>query len=533
MTKLISIDIGQHTTKVLEADYNKDTLKIITLESFKTPIDDGQIIEQVFFEEIDKCIPLHRIRLTPLAVSVPSTAVNFTTLDLIKIPKRELEQVAIREAKRRILPRPASDDIFDYAIIGGEKIKGIPQVKVLVGAGSRNNIEKQLNLFKKKEIPVNIIQSTPLALGTYFYKSKLSIGQNWVFIDIGFKNTSMIMFNKNNVSLVRTIPFGCFDFIDEIVRKKNIEFKLAEEMFFKDEYRDGAVSDSWKYLLSELRRSFVYYKEITNGQRFDSVMLSGGMFKTTWHLDVLKSNLGGYLKVFSLADTKYIDTKTLPQDIVLSQGYLFATAVGLALSLKAEKPLTINFIPRQIIRQKKLRHIELVLLEILVGSGIILLVLNVSLSLKQQVIKMILADLNRKYSEEKYQEVVKAHRDMKTRQSSFQKQKELVDILLKKGIPHEKLFKVLKQALPDKVFIKNIAASCLKENNLVSGEITAAITADYDSSNKEIDRFFNNLKDSGFFLDISMSPFVLGEIVIADGVESNKEREYKISIKIK
>lgn len=536
MENLISIDIGQHTTKVLEAVLNKEFMKVIAIENFKTPIKDNQIVEQDFFEQLDRCIPISKIKLSSVAVSVPSAVINFTTLNLVKIPDKELRQVAIREAKRKILPRPANDDIFDYIVTAEEKLKGLIQSRILVGAGSRVIIEKYLELFKSRDICVDVISSTPLALSMYFYKSGFSMDENWVFVDIGFKNTSMVMFDKRHISLIRNISFGCFDFIDEIVKRKNIEFKLAQEALFSDGIEEEIVSESWKYLLSELRRSFAYFKEITAGQRFDSMLLSGGMFQAKRPFEILKRNLGGNLKVFNLIGDKYIDTKTFPCDIISSQSHFFATAIGLALSLKAEKQQIINFVPREMIQQKKVKRIKLISFELLIGLGIILLVINITLGLKQQVIKMILSDLNKKYSDKKYQEVIKEHNGIKTKLSSLTKHKDLVEKLSKKGIPFEKLFMVLSQALPERIFIKDISVSFLSKDDLITGVITAGIVADYEAASREINRFYNELKKSAFFLDISLDSFSLDEVFIKAGVEEKgigqeKEREYKINIK--
>jgi len=531
---LIAIDIGLNLTKVLEADLNKKgILEIITLESFKTPYKEGEIERKAFFGQLYKFIPLSRIKASRLAISVPSSAINFTNLQLPKMPKEDLDKAVLREAKRKILPLPQEADIFTYIILSETKVKEIAQLNILAGAGTRGVIEKYVSLFKAQEIIPQLIGSTLSALMMYFHEYKPSPTENWALIDIGFKNTSVVIFNKTDVALMRSIPFACFNFFEAVAKKTGCSLERAEDLFFSEQLREELVSESWQYLLAELRRSFAYYKEITNGQKLDSILFSGGIFKAGGSLDFLRKNMGGKLEVLNLVPSRSILARKFSAGDLLSQGPLFATALGLVLSLKSIKRPALNFLPPEIPRERRLKKIELISEEALIVVAGVLIFLTMSLSARIILIKVNIANLHKGFSESEYQDFTEKAAKINLRLSNLEKQKDLAGKISQYRFPWEKLFTILSNTIPEDAFIKEMSVEKASTLNL-----KGAIVGDYEQASRELDKFYRGLVDSGFFSEIKLEPLKLEDIVIKGRAEKEalteiKEREFNLQAQIK
>jgi type IV pilus assembly protein PilM len=559
---LISIDIGLNLTKVLEAELDKGTLVVQKLDVFTTPYKDNEIVGKIFFEQLYKIIPLARFKNSSIAISVPSTSINFSILELPKMPNEDLGKVVPREAKRRILPAPLAEDIFKYTVLAEKKIKKATQLEILAGAGSRNVITKYLSLFKHDGVIPDSIISTPLALIKYFSEYKPSPEENWALIDIGLKNTSMLIFTKSDVALIRNIPFASFDFIESIRKKMGVSFEKAEELFLREELiSEESVVGSWQYLLTELRRSFAYYKEISGGQRIDSIMFSGGMFKLSKPFDFLRKNMGGHLEVFKFTSLKNISVgKSISKD-VLSSGPVFATVLGLALNLRSLRKEILNFLPLEIYRERKLKEIKSLFLRVLAAIAVSLILLIIGAGVKMRLSSTEVDVLTKAFSESEHKKFTKMASEINLKKSNLKKQKDLIIKISKEQLSWQELFGVLSSSIPDETFLKELLVEeqqATKEEvklqqpvdsvpdkkqrlpqpkSHISVKIKAAIFGDYELAKITADDFYKNLMDSGLFFSVNLDPPKLEGIVISAIGEQTaltqlREREFNIEAKI-
>lgn len=559
---LIGIDIGLNLTKVIEAELDKADLEIQKLDVFTTPYKDGEIVGKIFFEQLYKIIPLARFKNSGIAISVPSTSINFSILELPKMPNEDLVKVVPREAKRRILPAPMPEDIFKYSVLAEKKEKKSVQLEILAGAGSKSVITKYLSLFKHDGIIPDSISSTPLALIKYFSEYKPSPEDNWALIDIGLKNTSMLILTKSNVALIRNIPFASFDFIEAIRKKMGVSFEKAEEVFLREELiSEDSVVGSWQYLLTELRRSFAYYKEVSGGQRIDSIIFSGGMFKLSKPFDFLRKNMGGNLEVFKFASFKNVSIgKSVSKD-VLSSGPIFATVLGLVLNLKSPKKEILNFLPIEIYRERKLKEMQSFFLRVLLVIAMVLILLIIGARLKINLSKGEIDVLTKAFQKSEYSRFTKMASEIDLRKSNLKKQKDLIIKISKEKLSWQELFAVISGSIPDETFLKELSVEegqgtkevvklqqpvdsvfknkqqAPQQKSQMTVKIKAAIFGDYELAKVVADDFYKGLMDSGFFSSVNLDPPKLEVIVIKTMGEQAaltevKEREFEIEAKV-
>lgn len=549
---LIGIDIGSSLTKVIEAEVGKDAFEILSLESFPTPYKDSEIDKASFFELLYKNIPSQRLKSALISISVPSSAINFSIFDLPKMPKDELDKVIAREALRKILPVPSQQDVLKYTFLREIKVKGSVQSNFLVGAGSKPVIGKYLDLFKSEGITPHFIGSTPLSIMMSFYEYKVSPAGNWAFIDIGFRNTSVVIFSKTDLVLIRNIPFAAFDFVSAFAKKTAIDFSKALDLFMQGKIMDDSISSSWQYLLTELRRSFAYFKEITDNQRIDSLLFSGGMFKAGQTFDYLKRSMGGNLELFDLAAIGHISAKRIPRDLLACESTLFATALGLALSLRPNKRPVLNFIPAEVYQEKKLRKLRIISVKTLFITSIILGCAFILLSTRIVFVKVQLRQLNKDFSESEYKRVSEQAAKINARLGNINKQKEWVTKIVKQGFNWDKFFIILSKNIPANVFIEELKIKYASESQgpETTGEMgqikssskrkvfvvnmNALAVGNYEYAKRETDKFYRGLIDSGFFTEVNLAPIKLEDILMKDRPDKAeltdiKDREFSIT----
>lgn len=554
---LVCIDIGSNLTKVLEGNLNKGVLEVLSLNSFKTPYKDNDIYDASLFEQLIKLIPLDKLKASNIALSIPPNDINFTILELPKMPKEDLDKAVKGEAKRKILPAPADEDIFNYSVLAESKVKDTIKLNILVGAGRKSEIIKRLLPFQKAGIVPGFVGSTALALIMYFYEFKPNPTENWALIDIGFKNTNIIIFNKNDVALIRNIRFACFDFIEAAAKKSNLSFDKTEELFLREQLREELIHDSWQYLLSELRRSFAYYKEITQGQRIDSILFSGGMFKIKQSAEFLRKNMGGNLELFELSSSKYISVDRFTPGDLAGFGSSFATALGLGFSFKPLKKATLNFLPSEVYRERRLKQIKFFSVQILSIIAITLLIVIASIFIRINVSRNQINESSSSFSEPEYAKVSKEASKINLSLGNLNKQKDLINKIFKYEFYPGKILAIISKAIPDTVYIKEIEIGysqndsgvesvddpmLLKKQSKKKKEITVTLRAvtsgDYELAKEQSENFYKAFLDSEYFFDLNLEPIKLEEIVVKGKsgqgrITEIREREFKISAKAK
>lgn len=556
---LISIDIGYNLTKVIEATLNKGVLEIFVLESFQTPRKDNAIDEKAFFESLFKIVPQTKFQSSDLAISVPSSAINFTVLELPKMPKDDLNKVVLREAKKKILPPPLDEDVFDYVILGEKKLKDSVQLDILAASGKKQEIAHILSIFKKEGIVPHIVSSTAIAMIAYFYEFKPDAQDNWAIIDVGFKNTNIIIFNKNNPALIRNIQFACSDFLEAAVKKTGFSMQKVEELFLREQLSEDVLMDSWQYLLSEIRRSFAYYKEVTKGQRIDSILFSGGLFNLKTSFEFAKKSMGGNLEPFSLSSTRQAFVEKFTPSDLSSKGAICATVLGLLFCLKPTKKALLNFLPQEVHREKRIKIIKFLSVQALTIIGLILLLFLLTMTMRSFALKRRTARLEGSFSSSEYTKFTEEATKIDASYSELRKQKKLVDKISKYQFYPEEIFRILSESAPKYVFLKKVSVGYQKDSgqkqgfddlygdsssksskkkNVIEVDINAAVFGDYELAKEGLELFYSKLSTSGYFSELNLTPLKLERIIFKGtdrqgDVAEVKEREFKIQAKVK
>ncbi|MFA5008710.1 MAG: pilus assembly protein PilM [Candidatus Omnitrophota bacterium] len=574
MKRIISIDIGSALTKIIEVFEHKNTFELVTLEAFPTPVSGTEIDDALFFERLTKNISLSRLKSATLVLAVPASATSFAFLDLPKLPQNELSKVIDREARRKIFPVPEEKDIIKDVYAGTIHIKDEIQERRLIGAASRQVVTKYMELFAKKNITPAFIGSTPLALMQHNLTSQSAASSNLAFIDIGSKHTSIAVFKKNDIALIRSIPFACSNFIESISKKLQIPLAQAEVLFLKEEAEDATTADSWEYLLAELRRSFTYYKDITGGSRIDGMVFSGGMMTFKKPAEYLRRNMGGNLEIFQLKSSRYFNTAQFTPADLITRGPLFATAFGLLAATKAKIP-SINFIPSEVLHEAKVKRIKFFSIKALMLIMAVSVLVNIGISVNNTLMTAKLAKLKNSFPQKEFSAVMKKAAEINALADELAQDKRINDGLLRSEPPITRLFDILSESVSPATYINEISIDYAETNtqkqpegpepktsifapqqkegsggvfqsgNSASEEASAItvkmrgnIVSDYETAQKELASLHKKLLDSGIFSAITYKKLKVEEITIGAKGQNHTltkvtPREFTIEGKVK
>jgi len=234
MKRIVAIDIGAYLTKVTIAEPKGKILDLVAFKYFFTPYQkEDELDEEAFFAELFSLLPQDKLKTARLAIGLASSTTNFSLFHVPPMSHSDLQRGIISEAKRTIRPAPADNDILRYVIIKNSKSDDSRQNSVLAASGLQSEIDRHFKLFQSQGLSPSFIGSAASSLMVYPLGYYRQLPENWCFIDIGYTNTTIVIFSGSVPALVRTILFAGRDFVRAISTEKKISNEKAQEMLLK------------------------------------------------------------------------------------------------------------------------------------------------------------------------------------------------------------------------------------------------------------------------------------------------------------
>ncbi|MFH1768628.1 MAG: pilus assembly protein PilM [Candidatus Omnitrophota bacterium] len=389
MARLIGIDIGTYLTKVVHLERDHKTFLVDALV-FKTPYLDssnGQrmVDSGAFWERIKSRIPQSVLAGSLIGVSLVSDSITMLTLSLPKMPKKELEVSAVSEAKRKMIPASGPKSVFRYVVLGEKIVGTIPRYEIMVVRAEQDDINKIINIFNSfDQVSPFFITPTSCAIPNLFARETEIFRENVAFVSIGYESVDITVVKQGRLYLYRTINFGLKDFIynfsaalgmdqeamqyiveregvpdidikskdrvqiaEEIMRQK-YEASLNKEL--QDKYNRLELRVLWQTeierIIQEIRRTFSYYKEQSQGNRIEHVFFFGGGALVARLVPILSGGIGGQCEVFdSLSKLDIITKKERVKEDVKNALFIPALSIALTLPLVKKTDVVIDFLP--------------------------------------------------------------------------------------------------------------------------------------------------------------------------------------------
>ena len=579
---LLGVDIGSKYTKVAVLEQGAK-VRLVDGFLFPTPLKaskdgDKQVDPESFLKQLDSFFPLGKLRHAKIAVNLPPMSITALSVFLPLISRRELSFAAVNEAKQKMIPVAGPNHIFDCLFLGETMLNKIPRAEVLVIRTEKVYIQRILDIFKSIEVyPVLISPACtifPNVVPKEAWKKEAAV----VIVDIGAAYLKISICSDTNMVFMRNIVFGLDDIIQDFARQlglkaDQVEMAIKEygipdvpfdpkdkvaiaEEIMRQKYEASLNSPAapetqvnllelrWLWqphierIAQELRRSFVFYNERSEGRRIENIFFTGGGSHIKNLQAILSSFIGGECKeVLPFAGMQHdLPSSNKFQNEVISSA-IFASAASLAFGIplkKGAKEAQINFLPAELKQRETVaaRRVVLLVIGICIISFFVLVTLQ--LFVRNQMSKGGIHAIEQKLSRVKM--VSDDLKVLDKNQVKIKQRSEQIENLIRTRPDFIPIFNDLVRDMPEEIVLSKCVVALNK------AEIAGNVFADYEEANRLIDLFKKGLAKSKNFNNVVIPPLELEGISPelnsgqATGGELRltqpKERNFKLSIDI-
>lgn len=292
---IVGLDIGSSAVKLTQFIKKEDGLSLVRIDWRQTGGTDEGII--LALKDVIKGSNINRCKVIAV-INCPKTAVKIIRAPYM--PKQEL-RAAIKLEAANYFPFPLEDTFLDYEILEEFIDKGVRKYEILTAVSPKETINRYLTLLRKAGITAAALVPSCCALQKLVERCYAE-GENKVscFIDIGARNTELIICRGKNLQFSRKIPLSGEDFSKAMTGmlvsdRGKTELAITEAEKIKKEVGipaegeakliDNKISTTQILALlrapleqftSEIERCFDYYREEKHGEKVDSIVLLGG-----------------------------------------------------------------------------------------------------------------------------------------------------------------------------------------------------------------------------------------------------------------
>jgi type IV pilus assembly protein PilM len=284
VSDFFGLDIGTTAIRVVQltgAGPIKSLVKYayVPVDS-KLALSDAKADKQKVMEIIRELLVQAQITTKNVAVGIPSQRVFTTVVDIERLAPAELAK-SIKFQADAIIPTPLMESKIDWAQIG-DSPKDNTKVEILLSSVTNEFIEGRLDMLES--IGLNVIAFEPdnLALTRAIMAPDAVMPQ--MVLDIGAKNTDLVISMNGAPRLTRSIPTGSEAIIRAAMQNLNIDEKQAEQFVFKfglsKDKLEGqiyqAIISTVDVLMGEIDKSIKFFQTRYGETKLDRVIVTGG-----------------------------------------------------------------------------------------------------------------------------------------------------------------------------------------------------------------------------------------------------------------
>ncbi len=579
----LGVDIGSKYVKVVALEHG---VKLRLEEGFLFPVPlkitrDGnkQIDPDAFIKEMTSFFPMAKLHHAKIAINLPPMSITALSVFLPLMSRKELAYAAVNEAKQKMIPPAGPNHIFDCLFMGENMVNKIPRAEVQVIRTEKFYVQVLLDLFKSAGVYPLLISPACTIMSNVVPREAWKKEEAVVIVDIGAAYLKIAIYSDTKMVFVRNIAFGMEDITQDFARQLNInvagveavikehgvplipfdskdKVAIAEEIM-RQKYEaslnssEGAENQInllelrllWQphidRIIQELRRSFVFYNERSEGRRIEQVFFSGGGSYVKNLRPSLSSSVGGECKelfAFTGIPHELPKDNKFKEEIVSSA--IFASAASLALGLCAKKEAKdghkVNFLPVEFKQREAMAARRLAVLITGICFVSFFLLGSIQLFFRNQMVKGAIRTTAQKLNQIK--RVSDNLKELEESESKIKRRSQLVEDLIRKRpdfiLPFEGIAKILPKDI--------VLTKCVLDLNKV--EIEGKVFTDYEEAARLVNLFKKELVKNKIFNNVVVSPIELEGFspeLVSQGTAQGelrltqpKERSFKLSMDI-
>ena len=355
----LGLEIGTANLKLVELSGNPPALRALATR----PTPPGMLVEGVIAEpqalaqELKELLAEARTKKRYVVTAVPNPSVILRTLQVPKMPLKELEE-AVRWEAERYIPFPIDEVVLDFAPLDPlAEVADGEQVEVMVGAARQEAVASLLEALRGAGLTPIILDVKPFA-GLYPLEAQLSSDPEGVSVavEIGAESTSLVLLKGDRPLAVRILTLSGKDFTEAIGKSFGLDFLTAEEVkrtyglatiptedeellldfdAERERYSPAKIYDAIRPILVELtqeiRRSLEFFRVQLGDIQPEVGYLYGGGSRLRGLSTLLTDTLGVNFTVPDPWQGIQVDPRRFDLDKIKEMGPEFLVPVGLAL----------------------------------------------------------------------------------------------------------------------------------------------------------------------------------------------------------
>ncbi len=388
--KRIGLDIGSCSVKLAELACQQDKLVLLKLKLQK--IDsrkDNQDNQLDALENLFRDINAKEAKIN-VVINCSQSCTKISVIPFM--PKSEILQ-ALKWEMRNFVSFSIDQAVLDYEILQEIAEGGVKKLKVAVACCPQETVDRYLDLLSLAHIEPSLFTQHGFALKNVITNLCSKENKAVALLDIGYTFSELVIFQDRELVFSRKLPVAGQDFTQEMTQALvsdhgKTELTLEEAESIKKKYGIPGSDNSeiledkiasaqlisllrpnLEKLVTEIERSFAFYREKEQGAVVELLLLLGGgsnLKNLTKNLNErlgISVQLGNPLVAFPSSEPSILNDEP-------ETAHGFASALGTALA----SPGDINLLPIEIKQQTKLL-IKRSSIKALVTAVIVILIL--------------------------------------------------------------------------------------------------------------------------------------------------------------
>ena len=310
---VLAVDLGARTTKAVHLQRRGDKFTLINFALLDTPVHEKALSADTLadlLKEVGRQIGTRAKQVT-LAIGVGDAV--FKQIELPLMPVSDMRQM-LKFNSKNYLQQDLPDHVFDCHMslanltlkqTEGGRMPAGQKHKVLVSAAKRQSIEdiqsaiRSAGLVADQVVPslIGPVNAFELAEPDAFGKDIVAL------VELGFRNTSIIILNAGEISLHRVVAIGGDHLTHSLAEAMSISYQEAEGI------KHGMATEVLQNLeqavhpLGSELRALVDFFENQQDKTVSKVFLSGGTARSEHIVQFLQTELMVPCELWSPAKT--------------------------------------------------------------------------------------------------------------------------------------------------------------------------------------------------------------------------------------
>lgn len=345
-SEIIGLDIGSSSIKVIQLE-DEDGQFRLTKFGMRTlepeMIVDGTIMDSVrCVEALQGLLKDQAITAKDAVISLSGHSVIVKRVSLPQMTEDELAESIKWEAEQYI-PFDINDVDIDFQILNSfVDPDGKPQIDVLLAAVKKDKLTEYTSLVIEAGLKPVIVDIDSFALENmyelnYAGKGESKEPETVALINIGASITNINILQKGMFAFMRDVSIGGNRYTESIQKELGLSYDDAEKAK-RGENVEGAdtfaidtiIENVSTEIVSEITRSFGYFKTSSGSDNIDKLILSGGASRMKNLSTFLQEHLG--IPIEMVNPFKHINVPPeMDSNFIAEAAPLAAVAVGLGI----------------------------------------------------------------------------------------------------------------------------------------------------------------------------------------------------------